>query len=236
MCRGHLSTMVGQRQIEERKGASASDFKFTNFLPSFCYCCVFVRLPARENIETSCFGDPAPKCFPAFVSLSFLLLLLLVDEHISVCLGHRLLLSLHLKPRIDDFVCFQRRNADVEEPQAEEETRGDSLHWRGSAQLASDGWVAADQERHDRDQSLDAEQGHGESQAAKRHEHEVNGSQKSDKYGYFRHCSASFSCKINRPHARAFTAFAKGRHSLKYNWWFVILQRCKIIRHKERDK
>ncbi len=72
-----------------------------------------------------------------------------------------------LESWIDDLVCLERGDHDVEYPEADEERGGDGLDALGPAQLAAAD-LASDQKSHDGDAGLDTEHRHGEAQAGMR--------------------------------------------------------------------
>jgi len=71
-----------------------------------------------------------------------------------------------LESWVDDSVGLHGRDGDVGDPEADKDGGGDGLDGLGTAQLAAHGGVAPDQQDADGDQSLHAENGHGEAQAS----------------------------------------------------------------------
>ena len=74
-------------------------------------------------------------------------------------------IPLSLEAWLDDTVGLHGGDSNVGDPQADKESGSDSLDGLGSAQLAAHRGVTPEQEDHDGNQGLNAENGYRESQA-----------------------------------------------------------------------
>lgn len=74
-----------------------------------------------------------------------------------------------LETGLDDFVSLECGDHDIEDPEEDEDGRGNGLDVLGSSQFTSNGRTTAKEQDENGDQGFNAEHGDGESQAANRH-------------------------------------------------------------------